>query len=172
MWLFTDRARLPDPLAAAARLPPGKAGVVLRDDAFSGRADLGSRLARLCRARRLVLLVAGDARLAAALGAGVHLRAGRWPGSSRRRGFLVSSSVHDLAEMRRAERAGARLLFLSPFAQTASHPGARALGPCRWVALARQGRSLVLALGGVSGRNAGALPARFCAGVAAIGALE
>src|ERR1041384_7766902 len=80
LWLFTDARRLPDPRPAIARLPRGLAGVVLRHDAEPGRAMLGRDIARICRARRLALVVAGDARLAAVLGAGVHLRGGRWPG--------------------------------------------------------------------------------------------
>ncbi len=80
LWLFTDAARLPDPCAAVARLPKGAAGVVLRHDADPDRPALGRALARLCRVRRLCLVVAGDTRLAAMLGAGVHLRDGRRPG--------------------------------------------------------------------------------------------
>ena len=63
-------------------LPRGLAGVVLRHDGEPGRAALGRELAEICRSRRLALVVAGDVRLAAALGAGVHLRAGRWPGAA------------------------------------------------------------------------------------------
>jgi thiamine-phosphate pyrophosphorylase len=80
LWLFTDDRRLPDPRAAVAGLPRGRAGVVLRHDADPDRLRLGRDLARICRQRRLILVVAGDARLAAALRAGVHLRRGRWPG--------------------------------------------------------------------------------------------
>ena len=79
LWLFTDEVRLPDPRSAVARLPKGLAGVVLRHDVAAERCALGSDLARLCRARRLVLVVAGDPRLAAALGAGLHIRRGRFP---------------------------------------------------------------------------------------------
>ena len=39
---------------------------------------------------------------------------------------LHSASAHDLAEIRRAERAGADLLFLSPVYATRSHPGREA----------------------------------------------
>ena len=113
LWLFTDARRLPDPRPAVARLPRGLAGVVLRHDGESGRARLGHDLAKICRSRRLALVVAGDARLAAALGAGMHLRAGRWPGVQRRRG-LITSSAHGLADLLRARRAGASLAFLSP----------------------------------------------------------
>ncbi|HVZ07674.1 thiamine phosphate synthase [Rhodopila sp.] len=85
LWLFTDQARLPDPRPVAARLPAGRAGIVLRHDAAPDRQALGQDLARICRTRRLVLVVAGDARLAARLHAGLHLRAGRWPGAATRR---------------------------------------------------------------------------------------
>ena len=71
--------------AAVAGLPRGRAGVVLRHDHDPARAALGRDLARICRARRLALVVAGDGRLAAALKAGVHLRGGRWPGVVRSR---------------------------------------------------------------------------------------
>ena len=144
LWLFTDARRLPDPRPAVARLPRGLAGVVLRHDGEPGRAALGQDLAKICRARRLALVVAGDARLAAALGAGVHLRAGRWPGVPRAAAASITSSAHGLADLLRARRAGASLAFLSPAFPTAEpsrtrRPGsgpldaAGALGAdCRW----------------------------------------
>jgi thiamine-phosphate pyrophosphorylase len=141
LWLFTDARRLPDPRPVVARLPKGLAGVVLRHDTEPERAALGRDLARMCRARRLKLVVAGDPRLAAALGAGMHLRAGRWPAGApiaqRRRGTLLTSSAHSGADLRRAARAGADLAFLSPAFATKSHPDAAALGPLRWARLAR-----------------------------------
>ena len=171
LWLFTDARRLPDPRAAVARLPKGLAGVVLRHDGEPGRAALGRDLAAICRARRLVLVVAGDVRLAAALRAGVHLRGGRWPGPGRiRRGF-VTSSAHDAGELRRAARGGAGLVFLSPAFATASHPGAPALGAPRWCRLARGAGRAVAALGGIDGVSVRRLPRRLCRGVGAIGAL-
>ncbi|PPQ29997.1 hypothetical protein CCS01_20455 [Rhodopila globiformis] len=149
LWLFTDDRRLPDPRAAVARI---------------------------CRARRLLLVVAGDARLAAALGAGVHLRGGRWPGPLRPRG-VVTSSAHSVAEMRRAARAGALLAFLSPAFPTASHPGAPGLGPLRWGTMARRlpsgGTGMRLgALGGVDGASIWRLPAGCCRAAGAITALS
>jgi len=172
LWLFTDAARLADPRGAVARLPRGGAGVVLRHDADPGRAALGRDLARLCRARRLVLVVAGDTRLAAALGVGVHLRGGRWPDVRRVRRGVVTSSAHGAAELRRAGRAGAALVFLSPAFPTASHPGAPALGPVRWAALVRRAPPVaVAALGGVTGMSVRRLPRHACRAVGAIGAL-
>jgi thiamine-phosphate pyrophosphorylase len=167
LWLFTDARRLPDPLAAAAALPRGLAGVVLRHDGAPGRAKLGQALARLCRARGLALSVAGDWRLAAALGAGLHLRGGRRPAGAPRYLRAATSSAHGVAELRRARRAGA-LAFLSPAFATPSHPGTAGLGPCRWGLLARRG-GFVAALGGIDGRSIRRLPG--CAGAGAIGAL-
>lgn len=177
LWLFTDDRRLPDPRASVRRLPRGRAGVVLRHDRDPNRARLGRELARICRQRRLLLAVAGDVRLAAALKAGVHLRAGRWPNPSRipiRSGAVVTSSAHSIPDLLRARRAGADLVFLSPAFPTASHAGAAALGPLRWAAMARFAAppSYVAALGGVDGGSVKRLPARFFAGVGAIGALS
>src|SRR6185437_11986089 len=90
LWLFTDSRRLPNPRPAVAKLPRGLAGVVLRHDNDPNRATLGRDLARICRVRRLLLVVAGDVHLAAALRAGVHLRGGHWPGLLRTRRFVTS----------------------------------------------------------------------------------
>jgi thiamine-phosphate pyrophosphorylase len=136
LWLFTDERRLPDPRASVARLPRGRAGVILRHDRDPARATLGRDLARICRERRLVLVVAGDVRLATELRAGVHLRGGRWPGPLRRRS-LLTSSAHSIADVRRALVAGASLVFLSQAYPTASHADAPGLGPLRWAAMAR-----------------------------------
>jgi thiamine-phosphate pyrophosphorylase len=170
LWLFTDADRLQDPRASVARLPRGLAGVVLRHDGHKDRARLGRDLARICRARRLSLVVAGDARLAAALHAGVHLRGGRWPGAVRVKGF-ITSSAHGFPDCRRAAHAGATLVFLSPVFATASHPGAPSLGPMRWSRLMRGASIAAAALGGIDGRTVRALPRDVTQAVGAIGAL-
>lgn len=178
LWLFTDAQRLPDPCAAVAQLPRGRAGVVLRHDQHPNRADIGRQLARICRMRRLILVVAGDVRLAAKLHAGVHLRGGCWPGPLRRAG-VVTSSAHSIPDLRRAHAAGANLVFLSPAFRTASHPGAPGLGPLRWAAMARTITArlanqdiAIAALGGVDGQTVGRLPAQLFQAVGAISALQ
>jgi thiamine-phosphate pyrophosphorylase len=176
LWLFTDARRLVDPRPVVARLPKGLAGVVLRHDGEPERAALGRALARLCRTRRLRLVVAGDSRLAAALGAGMHLRGGRWPAglpvlAHRRRGALLTSSAHSRAELLRAARAGADLAFLSPTFTTKSHPGSAALGPLRWGRLARGAALPVAALGGIGGASIRRLPRFLCRAAGAIEAL-
>jgi thiamine-phosphate pyrophosphorylase len=176
LWLFTDARRLADPRPVVARLPKGLAGVVLRHDGDPGRAALGRDLARLCRVRRLALVVAGDPRLAAALGAGMHLRGGRWPAGApvpprRRRGALLTSSAHGVAELRRAALAGVDLVFLSPAFATGSHQGAASLGPLRWGRLARGAALPVAALGGIDGALVRRLPRGMCRAAGAIDAL-
>jgi thiamine-phosphate pyrophosphorylase len=146
--------------------------VVLRHDHDPARVALGQDLARICRARRLVLVVAGDGRLAAGLKAGLHLRGGHWPGPLRPAG-TVTSSAHSVSDLRRAQRAGVDLVFLSPAFPTASHVGTPGLGPLRWAAMARHGGSgtRIAALGGVDGRTVRRLPSGLCQAIGAIGAL-
>jgi thiamine-phosphate pyrophosphorylase len=166
LWLFTDEARMPCLRRVLERLPPGLCGVVFRHDSAPDRAGLLRAVARVCRARRLALSVAGD--LAGPAFAGRHLRGGRARG--RRGGAFLTSSAHDRRELVRARRAGARLVFVSPAFATTSHPSAGPIGAVRWSALTRRAGLGVLALGGLSGGTARRLP-RWAAGVGAIEAL-
>lgn len=173
LWLFTDERRLPDPRSSVAALPKGRAGVILRHDGDPNRARLARDLARICRQRNLTFIVAGDARLAAAFGAGLHLRGG-FRSSVLRPPGMVTSSAHTVSDLMRAHRAGAALAFFSPAFATDSHPGAGGLGPVRWAGLARQAanRPRIGALGGVDGRTIARLPANLCKAAGAIGALS
>lgn len=175
LWLFTDRRRLADPLAAARRLPPWLGGVVLRDDDAPDRRALGEDLAQLCRARHLGLVVAVDVRLAARLGAGLHIRNGRRPlasGQRRRRRALLTSSAHDLPSLRRAALAGVDLVFLSPVFATGSHPGVHPLGLLRWARLATRAGVPVAVLGGVNGKTLRGKPGWLPAAAGAIEAFS
>ncbi len=104
--VMTDTARLADPLRVVDQLPKG-AAIILRhyadDDApVRGRAreELARALARSCRARRLLLLVAADMKLALRIGAsGLHipewqLRASVGPRRLPRRGFIITAACH------------------------------------------------------------------------------
>lgn len=171
LWLVTDGTRLPDPLPAAARLPKGS-GVIFRHYGVPDREAIGRTLARLCRARRLTLLVAEDAKLAWRLRAqGIHLpevAAARIRGL-RARGWLVSCAAHSTAAVAKAR--GAQMLVLSPVFPTKSHPGAPGLGPVRFAALANRSIAPVVALGGITKDTARRLRGGRVHGLAAIGAL-
>jgi thiamine-phosphate pyrophosphorylase len=99
---------------------------------------------------------------------GVHLSQ-RSPAAVGNR-YPATASAHGVAELRRAERAKAGCVFLSPVLPTRSHPGAPALGPVRWGLIARKSSIPVLALGGITGASVRRVPARWCAGVGVIGA--
>lgn len=177
--LMTDPLRLLDVEAAVRRLPRGSA-VILRHYTEAERAALARRLAALARVRRVRLLVAGDERLALAVGAGgLHLpegmarrRALAKPGCHPKRpGFLVTAAAHSPMAVARAARAGADAVLLSPVFATASHPRARPLGVVRFARMCRAAALPVFALGGVDGAAARRLKGTGCAGIAAIGAL-
>lgn len=150
LWLMTDERQGDALLPAVRRLPRGS-GIVFRHYSLAGsqRLALFRKVKRLARSRGLMLFLAGPEREARVLGAdGSH-------GCARRRLPLpASASVHDLAEIRAAEKAGADFLFLSPLASTRSHPGAEPLGLRRFHRLAAATRLPVIALGGIDHRRA------------------
>ena len=141
LWLMTDERLGGGLIDAVKRLPEG-AGIVFRHYGLEekGRRALFDQVR--AAAPMALLLLAGPARQAQQWGAdGSH-----GPGCGR---GLRSAPVHDQAEIRAAERAGAALLFLSPVYATRSHPGARALGLARFAWLARRTALPVIALGGM-----------------------
>jgi thiamine-phosphate pyrophosphorylase len=176
LLLVTDEVRLPDPLAAMARLPPGS-GVILRHYG-TDRRELARAMVSLARRRRLTLLVAGDWRLAADIGAdGLHLpeglaRHGILAGALgwvRRRKALLFVACHGAMALGRARRLGAQAALLSPVFTTASHPGAPVIGPVRFGLWARRAGIPVIALGGMNHQRLRHLP--LAAGMAAISGL-
>jgi len=140
LWLMTDE-RLGDRLwDALDRLPAG-AGIVFRHYSL-GVEERQALFDEVRRRLPKALLVSAGGLLRGA--DGVHNAAG--PG-------LRTASAHNLRELRRAERRGADLVFLSPVYRTRSHPGARPLGPRRLAHLARQTRLPVVALGGMDAQR-------------------
>jgi thiamine-phosphate pyrophosphorylase len=145
-WLMTDE-RQGEALWAALERLPHRSGVVFRHYSLSQseRRRLFGQVRSVARQRGLMLLVAG-APLPG--GDGTHGRPGRG---------LRSASVHNLRELKAAERAGADLVFLSPVYSTCSHPGAAELGRHRFALLAHQAKVPVIALGGMDAEKALAL---------------
>lgn len=161
LWLFSDTRAVAGVLVLAALLPPGS-GIVLRHDDLprAARWRLARRLMRIARARRLVLMLAGPPDLARRWGMdGVHLRQHRAGEAAlaQRSGLWLTMPVHDAREARRARRAGADAVFVSPLHPTRSHPGAPALGTAAWLRLARLTGAQAVALGGMTAPRARAL---------------
>lgn len=172
---MTDSVRMPDVIAAVRRLPAGSAVIVRhRDD--NARARLASVLSRVARRRRIVVLVAGDWRLAARLRLdGVHLpervaRRGVASGLklwARRR--LMSVAAHGASGVRRAAAIGADVCILGAILPTASHPERSALGRVRSADILRHARVPTLALGGIASATLVQLNGLRIAGVAGVG---
>lgn len=135
---MTDERQGDGVLGAVERLPAG-AGIVFRHYSLPPveRRALFERVRAAARSKDLLLVTAGPPPGAAD---GAHNRPG--PG-------LRTASAHNLREMKRAERRGADLIFLSPVFTTRSHAGSFPLGPHRFAWLARQTALPVIALGGM-----------------------
>ncbi len=142
IWLMTDE-RLGDALLPAIRALPRGAGIIFRHYATppAARRQLFDQVRALARTRRLMLILAGLPHQA---------QAWRADGSHGRHRGAVTAPVHNLAELKAAQKAGAKLLFLSPVFATRSHPGGRPLGRQRFAGLCQKAHIPVIALGGMT----------------------
>ena len=176
IWLMTD-PRLGAPpdyralYAAVQRLPFGS-GVIFRhyELEYSARRTLFKRVQRICKRRGHRVLLAGNERQAVRWRAdGCHN-----PGRTIRRAKLIRSiAVHNNRELNVGISMKAALLLISPVYATGSHPGRRPLGVPAFRRLAlRRGKSLVLALGGLTAAKAAMQDARVQHGWAAIDAFR
>jgi thiamine-phosphate pyrophosphorylase len=168
LFFLTDPGRTPDPIASAHRLPAG-AALIYRHFGAADRHRTARALARVCRRRGLLLLIAADPELAAGVGAdGVH-----WPERllpARCQG-LATAAAHSLKAVRRAHAAGAAACLLSPVFATASASARAPLGLFHASQIARGSPLPVIALGGVRQTNARQLIGRGFAGIGAVASL-
>ena len=172
LLFFTDPVRTPDMEAIATRLPRG-AGIVFRAFGAPDAAAQGARLAAIARARRLLLLVGADPRLAAAIGAhGVHLpeRLAHRAGAVRRAhpGWTVTAAAHSARAARTARAAGADAVVVSSVFASRSPSAGPPIGPVRLAALVRQAGLPVYGLGGIDNETARRLRDAGLVGLAAV----
>ncbi len=172
LMLMTDPARLPDPLGAVRRLPPGSA-VVFRAFGAADAVAQGRQLAQAARRRGVVLLAGADPALAMAIGAGgVHLpeRLAHRARTLRRTHprWLITVAAHGQAAIRRAGRFGADAVVVSPVFESRSASAGRPLGLVRFVALANGAGTPVYALGGMNAATARRLMGSGAIGIAAV----
>jgi thiamine-phosphate pyrophosphorylase len=165
--LMTDDDRLPDPVGAARALPKGSL-VIVRSRDTKRRRRLGEELR--AKTSGLILLAADDPLLAEALH-GLHLPeahahdAAHW--RAVRPHWIITVAAHSPRALH-APYADAALL--SPVFPTKSHAHARTLTAVRARLIAQKALLPVLALGGVTARNAALLTG--LSGIAAITALS
>ena len=173
LLLFTDPERTPKPWDIAARMPAGS-GVVYRAFGAGDALETAGRLRAVTRDRGMTLLIGLDADLADRVEAdGVHLPeralSAAYALSGRRPGWILTGAVHSAQAARAARDLDA--LVLSPVFPAG---GASAVKPTlglEAVTTASEGRTPVIALGGITASNAGALQGSGAYGLAAIGAM-
>jgi thiamine-phosphate pyrophosphorylase len=156
IWLLSD-ARNDAVLEAVLRRLPRGSGLIYRHYHLTPaeRRARFARLARVARQRGHGVALAGSAREARAWGANAVYGDTRLlaPGPALPR--LVTA--HSLRELARTSRARAAAVLLSPVFPTRSHPGASTLGPLRFRLLAARSTVPVIALGGLTARQAARL---------------
>lgn len=147
LWLVTD-ARTDAGLDRALARLPRNSGVIFRHYQLppDQRRVRLAQVRRLCRRFGHWLEIAGQ---------------GYGPPAPHRR----LATAHNLREIGRANRMGAGAILLSPVHPTATHPGATALGPVRFLLLARRARVPVIALGGMTAHRFRSLPVHGWAGI-------
>ncbi|MBS0473680.1 MAG: thiamine phosphate synthase [Proteobacteria bacterium] len=151
VWIISDARNDAGLERALAKLPRGS-GLIFRHyhlSAIERRARFAA-LARLARRYGHVVALAGDARTARRWGADLAYGSPDALAGGPALPRLVT--VHSLHELARARRADA--VLLSPVFATRSHPGARALGPLRFLLIAAHASAPVIALGGMNARAA------------------
>lgn len=168
LFFLTDPLRTPDPVASARRLPVG-AALIYRHFGATDRHRTARALARVCRRRGLLLLIAADPELAARVGAdGVHWPERLLPAACQ---GLATAAAHSLKAVQRARDAGAAVCLLSPVFATASASARAPLGLSHASQIVREASLPVIALGGVGQNNARRLIGRGFAGIGAVAAL-
>lgn len=170
MWLFTDPARTPDPVAEARRLARST-GVIYRHFGAEDRADTAARLMAVARDRELTVLIAADPHLAAEVGAhGVHWPEARVPRRRvRARAAIETAAVHSAPAAWRARSAKVDAVFVSPVFATRSVGSGPPLGVWRAASIAAAcGPTPAMALGGVNRTDLARLQAWGFWGIAGI----
>lgn len=175
-FYFTDETRTPDPLNTIKSLP-FDTGVVFRHYTYTDRKILAKEVARVCKKHDLFLSIAMDPDLANKVGANAcHLPEGmisrlpvyryKYPG------LLFSVACHSELAIRKAEKLGADLTFLSPIFPTSSHPDQQSMGTVKASKTLRKTKLPVYALGGIKASRFNAVSHIGFSGFGAIGYFE
>lgn len=152
-FVMTDSRRLAEPQALIARLP-ADVGVIVRQYDHPDRAAFVDAVVRSAHRRGLVVLVAGNARLARQSGAdGIHL-----PGHQLRRRprcllqpphWIVTAAVHGLRELTGIGALNVNAVLVSPIFPTTTRVPRPALGLVGLHRFAARTTVPVIALGGL-----------------------
>jgi len=144
----------------------------VKDRALSEYRDLVEEAIGICHAHKARLLLNAEPSLALELGAdGVHLTSARLLELRERplnSNHLVGASCHDWRELKHACAMNLDFAVVSPVRETASHPGAKALGFTGLRELTERADLPVYALGGMAETDLHSVFEHGAQGVAAI----
>lgn len=157
LWLLSDERNDSGVNEALDRLPE-HSGLVFRHYHLGPeqRRTRFEELAKRCRTRRHLVILAGKSAMAREWGADGAYGSVDSLHKSGENGLRLAT-VHDEAEIDAANRAEVDAMFLSPVFATRSHPGAAGLGKERFLALAARAEAPVIALGGMNAARAAEL---------------
>ena len=150
IWLLSD-ARNDAVLETTLRAQSSRIAFVYRHYHLppKQRRARYERLRRIADAYGHLTILSGSAAQAKRWGARGHYTPARHL-APKRAGLLTVATAHDMGEIAAANRAKADAVMLSPVFPTRSHPGARVLGPLRFLLMAGYARMPVIALGGMN----------------------
>jgi thiamine-phosphate pyrophosphorylase len=144
---------------------------------FGDFLDLARRVKAVLKPRRVPLLINDRVDIALACGAaGVHLGQEDMPPALARkmlaRNTIIGNSVNTLQEAREAEREGADYIGLGPiFATTSKATDLPALGAEGLRTIREKVRIPIVAIGGITPRNAGAVREAGADGIAVVSSI-
>ena len=179
-WMITDSSRI-DVIKAAEKLPRNS-GIILRDYNMSDeeRLSLGLCLKKICIRKKIILLVARDAKLAIKINAdGIHLpeymanKINFW--RNKKPYWLITTTAHSAKSVKYAANYGANAVLISPIFATASHPEKRPLGILRamkFMFFVNKKTLVAYALGGIKPKHDIMLKMAQFQGFAAISRFE
>lgn len=169
--LMTDPQRV-QPLEAAENLPNGNM-IIYRHFGAKDRLDVADALRDLCKDRGHLLLIGQDVALALGCDAdGVHLPERDMLAASHIRkahpNWFMSCAVHSEDAIKKANALDLNAVILSPIFPSQSPSAGEALGAERFGEMVNLSKHPVIALGGITEKNAEqarAAGAESCAGV-------
>ena len=173
MLLFTDPERTPRPWEIAARMPAGS-GVVYRSFGAADALETAERLRMATRERGMSLLIGLDAGLADRVGAdGLHLPkraiSAAYALSGRRPDWILTGAAHSVRAALTARDLDA--VVVSPIFPAGGESSVKPALGRNSLAFASEGRTRVIALGGITAANSGGIQGSGVYGLAAIGGI-
>lgn len=135
---------------------------------------LATQAVALCRDAGAEVLINADFELAAALGAGVHLRASQLSALTHRplaTGLPVGASCHSVTDLRVAQAIGCNFAVVGAIKPTATHPDAEPVGWNGFVAMRESVSLPIYAIGGLTNEDISEARRHGAQGIAAIRSL-